>query len=115
MHKIWVLKLILPLRYGRTLTGLLLLAVLLPLFYAGAAEAGEHRPPALFFGLIIAYIIPVFSFITAKAQEALAALRPILGLGDVEYERFHARLDSASLRRTLGSLCGGALAGFAPR
>lgn len=113
MHKTWVLKLILPLRFGRTLTGLLLLAVLLPLFYAGAAGAGEHRPPALFFSLIIAYIIPVFSFITAKAQEALAALRPLLDVDDAGYERFHTRLDSASVRRTLGCLCGGALAGFA--
>lgn len=112
MHKIWVLKLILPLRYGRVLTGLLLLAVLLPLFYAGAAAAGEHRPPALFFGLIIAYIIPVFSFITARAQEVLEALRPNLDMDDVEYQGFRTRLDSASLRLTLGCLGGGALAGF---
>lgn len=113
MHKIWVLNLILPVRYGRTLTGLLLLVVLLPLFYAGAAGVDEYNTPALFFALIIAYIIPVYSFITAKAQEALAALRPILEVDDVEYDTFHTRLDSANLRMTLGSLCGGALAASA--
>lgn len=113
MRRIWLLKLVLPIRYGRALTGLLLLSLLLPLFYAGAEETSEHSTPALFFGLILAYIIPVFSFITAKAQEALLALRPILALDDVGFKQVHAQLDSADLRTTLGSLCGGALAGSA--
>ncbi len=108
-RRIWLLKLVLPIRYGRTLTGVLLLSVLLPVFYAGAAQASEHTPPALFFGLIIAYIIPVFSFITAKAQETLCVLRPILALGDAEFERVHAGLDSTGLFLPLASLFGGAL------
>ena len=49
----------------------------------------------------------MFGFITAKAQEALEALRPILDMTDVEYEHSHARLDSASLRLTIGSLVWG--------
>ena len=113
MHTIWLLKLALPLPYGRTLTGLLLLAVLLTLFHAGAAGTGEHGAPTLFFSLIIAYIVPVFGFITAKAQEALEALRPILDMTDVQYQHSRRRLDSASLRLTLGSLVWGTLAGFA--
>lgn len=110
MRRIWLLKLVLPIRHGRILTGLLLLSLLLPLFYAGAAESSEHTPPSLFFALIIAYVIPVFSFITAKAQGALRALRPILAMDDAGVEETHARLESASLRLTLGSLCWGALA-----
>lgn len=112
-YKIWLLKLILPIRYGRSFTGLLLLALLLPLFYAGSAESSEHRPPALFFSLIIAYIIPVFSFITAKSQEALDALRPALDLNDVEFNQIRAHLDSARIRLTLNSLVAGVLAGCA--
>jgi hypothetical protein len=113
MHKIWLLKLILPMRYGRTLTGLLLLSLLSLLFYVSADDNGEHRPPALFFSLIIAYIIPLFSYITAKAQEALSALRPELGLDDVAFDEVRRRLDSADLRLILGCLIGGVLGGCA--
>ncbi len=109
MRKIWLLKLVLPVRYGRTMTGLLLLSLLLPLFYAGSTQTSEHNPPALFFSLIIAYIIPVFSFITAKAQEALRALRPIIAVDDAVFETIHARLDSTDLRLPLVCLCGGAV------
>jgi hypothetical protein len=112
LYKVWLLKLVLPIRYGRAITGLLLLSALLLLFYAGSAETTEHRPPALFFSLILAYIVPVFSFITAKAQEALRALRPILDLDAADFEQVYQRLDSASLPMILASLCGGALAGF---
>ena len=67
MHKTWLLKLTLPGRYGRFLTGLLVLALLLPFFYLGAAEERHDGTPALFFSAIIAYIVPMFSFITSKA------------------------------------------------
>lgn len=111
MYKIWLLKLILPMRYGRTLTGLLLLSLLSVLFFLSADENAEHRPPALFFSLIIAYIIPVFSYITAKAQEALHALQPELGLDEADFDTVRTRLDSASLRLILGCLIGGVLGG----
>ena len=84
-QRIWLLRLVLPVRHGRLLTGLLLLSVLLPFFYLGVTEAVEDRTPALFFSLIIAYIIPVFSFITAKSKEALLDLRPILDLDDLPF------------------------------
>jgi hypothetical protein len=109
MYKIWLLKLILPMRYGRTLTGLLLLSLLSVLFFLSAEEADAHRPPALFFSLIIAYIIPVFSFITTRAQEALNAMRPILVLDEVAFEDARTRLDSARLYLILGCLFGGIL------
>lgn len=111
MHKVWLLKLILPCRYGRLMTGLLLLAVLLPLFYSGAGGLSLHRTTAVFFSLIIAYIIPVFSFITEKSQESLLALRPILDLDDLAFERAQTRLDSASRSKMVRSLGAGALSG----
>jgi hypothetical protein len=67
----------------------------------------------LFFSLIIAYIIPVFSFITAKAQEALSELRSILDLDDGAFRQAQMRLDSISLRFVALSLCAGAIAGCA--
>lgn len=85
-RKIWLLKLVLPIRYGRLLTGILLLSLLLPFFHLGAEEVSEGYTLALFFSLILAYIIPVFSFITAKSQEALMELRPILDLDDQAFQ-----------------------------
>jgi hypothetical protein len=111
-HKIWILKLILPWPYGNLLTGIFLLAVLLPFFYLGVIEDPEHSTPALFFSLIIAYIIPVFSYITAKSQEALLELRPYLGLDDDEFQHAQARLDSADRGRIALQLGAGALGGL---
>jgi hypothetical protein len=96
--KIWVLKLILPLRYGRVLTGVLLLCVLLALFHLGAGDHGDENMPALFFSLIIAYIVPVFSFIIAQSQQAMRDLRPVLQLGEDEFEQALAKLGTATSR-----------------
>ena len=112
MHKIWLLKLILPWPYGRLLTGLLLLCVLLPVFYLGYSDDTESTTPALFYSFIIAYIIPIFSYITAKSQEALLELRPLLDLENSAFEKLRAHLDSTSLRLIALQLGAGALLGF---
>lgn len=112
-RKIWLLRLVPTFPFGRLLTGILLLSLLLPLFYLGAEEEPADSTPALFFSLIIAYIIPVFSLITATSEEALDELRPLLDLDDIAFEEARARLDSASLRQTGLCLGIGALSGFA--
>ena len=111
-HKIWLLKLIPPIPYGNLLSGIVLLVILLSFFYLGVLEKSGHSTPALFFSLIIAYIIPVFSYITAKSQEALLELRPQLDLDDLEFEHAQARLDSASSGKIALQLGAGALAGL---
>ena len=112
-RKIWLLNLVLPFRYGRLLTGILLLSLLFPFFYIGQEEVAVDSTPALFFSLILSYIIPVFSFITAKLQEALMELRPILELDDQSIEQAQVRLHSASPVNTALCLLAGALAGSA--
>lgn len=112
-YRIWLLKLVFPFPYGRLLTGLLLLAVLVPVFYQGVREGEAGNTPALFFSLCIAYIIPVFSLITARAREALLELRPILNLDDQEFEARLRRLDSASPRIILFQLGLGTLGAVA--
>lgn len=111
-HKIWLLKLIPPVPYGNLLSGIVLLVILLPFFYLGAMEESGHSTPALFYSLIIAYIIPVFSYITAKSQEALLELRSQLDLNDLEFEQAQARLDSASSGNIALQLGAGALGGL---
>jgi hypothetical protein len=110
-QKIWLLKLILQVPYGNILTGILLLALLLPFFYLGAVEDAESGAPALFFSFIIAYIIPIFSYITATSQEALLVLRPQLDLDDEAFAQTQARLVSANpaliaLQLGAGAMCG---------
>lgn len=112
MHKIWLLKLILPWPYGRLLTGILLLCVLLPFFYLGHSQNIENTTPVLFYSLIIAYIIPIFSYITAKSQDALLELRPLLKLEDTAFERLQAQLDSTTTSRIALQLGGAVLLGF---
>jgi hypothetical protein len=107
-----LLKLILPCSYGRLLTGILLFCLLLPLFYLGVTATSEGTTPALFYSLIIAYIIPIFSYITTKSQEALLELRPLLELDDAAFEQSQASLDSTSRRSMWLQLGAGALCGF---
>jgi hypothetical protein len=110
-NKIWLLRLVLPGPYGRWLTGLLLLALLLPLFHLGVGDSLDGTTPALFFSLIIAYIVPIFSFITAKSQEALRDLRPYLDLDPEAFTDTHKRLASASGRAIAVQVVGGVLGG----
>jgi hypothetical protein len=101
-----------PFNYGRLLTAVVLLSLLFPFFYLGAKDVTEHKTPALFFSLILAYIIPVFSFITSKAQESLLALQPILDLDDEGYEQAQAQLYGAGPVYSVAWLFLGAAAGF---
>ncbi len=110
--KIWLLRLVLPGHYGRWLTGVLLVLLLLPLFHLGVGESPDGTTPALFFSLIIAYIVPIFSFITAKSQEALRDLRPYLDLDQEAFVETHGRLASASSRAIAVQVVGGILGGL---
>jgi len=112
-RKIWLLYLVFPFPYGKLLSGVLLFAVLFPFFHLGQGEGNADQAPALFFSLIIAYIIPIFSFITAKLQEALMELRPSLDLDDQLFEQVLVKLHSASPVLIVVYLLAGALTGFA--
>lgn len=111
-HKIWLLKLVLPVRYGRVYTGVIIFLLLLPLFNVGAVAESAYSVPALFFSLIIAYIIPIFSFITAKSREGLLELRPLLHLDEQAFQQAQAQLDSSSVLRTALTLATGAFFGL---
>jgi hypothetical protein len=113
IHRIWILKLVFPFPYGRLLSGLLLLSLLIPFFYLGVREGEPGNTPALFFSISIAYIVPVFSLITARAREALLELRPFLNLDDTAFQAALAQMESASLRHLLFQLGLGSLGAVA--
>lgn len=110
--KHWLLKLVSTHKYGNLLTAVLAFALLYPLFRLGVSGAPEHRTPAVFFALVIAYIVPVFSYITQKAQEALTELRPLLDLDEAAFEGKYALLSGARPRILLLQLVMGAAGGI---
>jgi hypothetical protein len=93
--KHWLLIVVPGHTIGRLLTGLALFTILFPLFRLGVSAAPEDRTPALFFSLVIAYIVPVFSYITEKAEESLRELRPLLDMDEAKYQRTYSSLSSA--------------------
>lgn len=112
MHKAWPLRLVVPGRFGKLMTGILILCVLLPLFYFGARSFPSETTPSLFFSLVIAYIIPVFSHITARSSEALQRLKPQLDLDDEAFEALLSKLHSKSTRIAVFDIIIGVLGGL---
>ena len=86
MHRIWLLRLLLPIRFSRLLSGLQISIILLVLFLWGTADgAPTEGAPYLFFSAIIGYSIAVFSYITDKCRAALVELKPTLQLSEEEF------------------------------
>ena len=100
--------LVLPFPYGRLCSGLLVFAVLYPVFLLGKNPELDVTVPALFFSAILGYIVWAFSYITEKSRDALLELRPYLELSEPEFEQQLARLGAGSTR----SFVFAALAGF---
>lgn len=93
MHRIWLLRLLLPIRFSRLLSGLQISIILLILFLWGTANsAPTEGAPYLFFSAIIGYSIAVFSYITDKCREALIELKPLLLLSEDEFDEHLGRL-----------------------
>ena len=111
-YRIWILKLVPGFPYGGVLSALLIFSLLYPLFRLGVREGSGVGTPALFFSLIIAYIIPVFSFITARAEEALMELAPLLPADSATLQSYRDRLHTVSWRALLLQLLGGVLLGL---
>ena len=110
-YQIWILKLVPGFPYGGWLTAVLIFSLLYSLFSQGNDGHGTEDTPALFFSLIIAYIIPVFSFITARAEEALLELTPLLP-EDSKARSSQDGLRTVSLRTLLLLSLGGTLMGL---
>jgi|GEM_PF-566504 len=97
--RIWLLRLVAPGRYGRVLTGLVLLAFSLAVYWFGgilSAEKGsipgEIKAVALFFSVIFAYTVPVFHYITERTAAALEALSTELEVVESELPAAAAEL-----------------------
>ena len=97
MRKIWLLKLVPGMPYGRLISCGTIFTLLYLYFYFGTTADIQSPAVGLFFCLIIAYIIPVFSFITEKSLQAFDELQPIITLTSEEFERLRRSVDHRSM------------------
>ena len=99
-RRIWPLYLVLPFKHGRIITALVIFAVSFAFFSRAPITSSGFSTPSLFFSGILAYIIPVFSLITEKCQEALKDLRPQLDISDTVFEQLHDAIGGSSVKHT---------------
>jgi hypothetical protein len=88
-----------PFAGGRWLVGVLILAAMLGAFWACGVFTETPRPtpgapwgPALFFSVIIAYIVPIFGYISERTVAALEALSPVLDAEPGQIETWRRRV-----------------------
>jgi hypothetical protein len=79
--EVWLLKLVLPGRYGRWLTS----ASIFVLLYGSYSLLGVFDTPQpsgapLFFCVVLAYIIPIYHYITERSRDELTSLQAVLTL-----------------------------------
>jgi len=98
LHKIWLLKLVPDFPYGRLLCSLTIFVVLQFIFSISEGGKVQASSSLLFFSVIIAYIIPVFSHITDKSIQALDDLRPVMLLSDEQFVTMRHAMDHKSIQ-----------------
>lgn len=118
-RKLWLLRLVIPGRWGRWLTGGLIFAAFLILFTtagrfseSSAVEDDLSPGAALFFCIIFAYIVPIHHFIVERCILAFDQLAPSLEGAAEELERFRHHITEKSLRWNVITLAIGLLAGI---
>lgn len=97
-HRLWLLYLVPDIRHGRWWCALGLFCVLIGTFWVTGNLAYERSewPAALFFSVILAYITPVFHYITRRTEEAFDALTPQLDVSGESRARMRAGISEKS-------------------
>jgi len=108
-HRLWVLALVPPVTGGRWISAAGIFAVLLGIVaYAGVFLEGSEEfsawPVALFFCAILAYIIPIFHYITARTEAAFVELEQQLPENASALERMRTGIARKSATWTLLNL-----------
>jgi len=97
-------------RWGRWQCAAVLLATLLALFWLAGVftvartDNAPSWPAALFFCAIVAYITPIFHYITRRTEAALAELAPDLGFSENELNDCSAQISSKRPAWVFGNL-----------
>lgn len=116
VRSMWILRLVPNIPFGRPLTAVGILALLLGAYAAaGTFEAPTSpgaRYAAVFFAVIIAYIVPTYHLIAARCKDAFADLAPHLEASSLEVETWRRSLTQRSARSQLLMAGVGALLGL---
>ena len=113
--KVWLLALVPDLRFGRWLTAFVLFVLLYGAFrlarvFEEADEAAQAA--AVFFSIIIAYIVPVYHLITERTLAAFDELEPELAAHSDQIARWRDMIARKTPLWTWSTLGVGALAGI---
>lgn len=100
-HRLWMLYLIPNIPHGRWWCALVVFGILLATCWAaGVLDVGISEPrvwaAALFFSVILAYITPIFHYITRRTEEAFDELAPQLVLTREALSRFRSGISEKS-------------------
>jgi hypothetical protein len=108
-YKMWMLHLVPAIPYGKFWCCLLLFALLNALFFAMAGMSLYTFISSLFFCAIIAYIVPIFAYITERTMEALDEIYPLLDMDLEEFDALKHSVNHKSVRWIALCLLGGFL------
>ena len=117
MHPIWVLRLIPPIAFGRTIYAVVVLTLLLGLCQlAGVFESQAARATSqsatVFFAVLLAYIVPTLHVIVARSEEAFTDLAAHLDATAADIDRWRASIRQCPLPRQLTIAVAGVAAGI---
>lgn len=115
-HRLWLLQLVPERRFGRLLTGAVILVVLLGWFWQAGVFLGLGRGAsgaAAFFAVILAYIVPVFHYITERTRHAFDELAPHLDADVGQIDAWRRGIDHKSPRWIVVNLAIGTMAWIA--
>lgn len=97
MHRIWILLLTPSFRYLRWLIALIIFLTTFLYQRQFIAENYLNRSTQLFFSLLFAYIVPVFSFIIERTEHYVECLRSSSALPDEEFQILKDSLSQRSI------------------
>ena len=118
-QRYWLLRLVLPGRWGRWLTGALIFGTLLATFsivrnpFSEDAIDDISAGTVIFFCIILGYIVPIHHLIIERSCLALGQLEDLLDAGQEQYSRWQRRIVHKSSRWNAITLSIGLLSGCA--
>lgn len=101
IHQMWLLRLVPPVAYGRWWCALIIFLSLLLLFaiagvFGNVETPTQVWPAALFFCAVLAYIVPIFHYITQRTELAFDELSPQLAASPEAIVRWRTGISSKS-------------------
>ncbi len=111
--KLWPLHLVIPGRFGRLLTGVLILSIFLGIvgLLGGLDPEKDQYSSLLFFCCLFTYMIPCFHYIIENSVDVVNELRPVMGLNEQEFSSLRESMQRKSALKVFVPLAAGALIG----